>query len=329
MLPEVLGQRFEFSLVPGDSDRLGALFQSAPVGYRPLAKMPPGILEDMEVVILDQGRLPKHRSDGVIVGLAAIDVEGLERDPKPLKSLQKRLDTLLITLIDRLSGQNPPMLVLHHQHTVMQAARKEFVQVAFGDGGLPVQALDDLVSTWQVGCHFPDPALQRRFRDCHMKQHPQQPLNPPVTHACNHQQHYCGAHQHLRYPAAAVHSARLGAEIDTLAFLIEVVPLARQYSIPNWPRQGAQFLYLIFIRFSPVKGGTLGNAKTLVMVLVLRIDRDDQRHIFIAAAYLTIGVCLNDRGGDRNGYLYRHVPVTSPYEYTLGGNHDPSMKSTH
>src|SRR5918999_542570 len=94
------------------------------------SKRPPGILEDMEVVILDQGRLPKHRSDRVIVGLAAIDVEGLERDPKPLKSLQKRLDTLLITLIDRLSGQNPPMLILHHQHTVMQAARKEFVQVA-------------------------------------------------------------------------------------------------------------------------------------------------------------------------------------------------------
>ena len=85
---------------------------------------------------------------------------------------------------------------------------------------------------------------------------------------------------------------------------------------------------LIFIRFSPVKGDTLGNAKTLVMVLVLRIDRDDQRPLFIAAAHLTIGVCLNDRGGDRNGYLYRHVLVTSLYEYTLGGNHDPSMKST-
>jgi hypothetical protein len=76
VLPEALGQGLE--LVPRRTRLLTAdLVQTAPL-HRPLPQRAPGVLQDVEGVILEGNRWAEDRADGVVVGLAAVDASSHE-----------------------------------------------------------------------------------------------------------------------------------------------------------------------------------------------------------------------------------------------------------
>ena len=122
--------------------------------HRPFSQMTPGILDNMEIVILNLDRLAPYGSDCLVVSRTAINTEGLQLQPQPLQPLRKQLDRFFLLLIYRWRRDNPSMLIAHHQDAVIDPFGKPFVEVRFGNRLLGVETTDDLIPSWQLRGHF-------------------------------------------------------------------------------------------------------------------------------------------------------------------------------
>src|SRR5918998_3020305 len=80
IVPEALGQSHQFLLIPRRAGLLASSLMLPAALDRPFPELAPSILHDMEIVILDGHRCPEDRANGVVVGLATIDVESIESE---------------------------------------------------------------------------------------------------------------------------------------------------------------------------------------------------------------------------------------------------------
>ena len=76
VLPQALGQGLQLLLVPGSGGLLATGANLLPARHGPFPQLPPHILQDVEVVVLDGDRRAKDGADRVVVGRAPVSVEG-------------------------------------------------------------------------------------------------------------------------------------------------------------------------------------------------------------------------------------------------------------
>src|SRR5919204_2905748 len=81
IVPEALGQSRQFLLIPRRAGLLASSLMLPAALDCPSPELAPGVLHEMEIVILDDHRCPEDRANGVVVGLAAIDIESIESEP--------------------------------------------------------------------------------------------------------------------------------------------------------------------------------------------------------------------------------------------------------
>ncbi|MCS5584749.1 MAG: hypothetical protein NZ777_14680 [Pseudomonadales bacterium] len=115
----------------------------------------------------------------------------------------------------------------------------------------------------------------------------------------DHQQH-SGTHQYRRHLASTVNPGGLGGEVDALSLPIQVIPRTSLYHIPNRPGKSTQLLDFICIRIAPVQFRLGGHTQTLIMLLIPRIDPDNDTAFFILPIDLAVRVVFNHLGTDRN-----------------------------
>jgi len=163
LLPEGVGQCLQLISVPGGADLLASGLDLPAVGQGILPQLLPDILEDMEVVILDEG-LRVDGLDGILEGLVVIDIEGLNSQPQSLHPLQKRLHLGFLLCLDLLGSNDTAMLILQHQHTIaLSPSREVAIEVALGDELPAVELLDDDIGAGQSFSHIIDPAIDGGF----------------------------------------------------------------------------------------------------------------------------------------------------------------------
>ncbi len=300
VLPQALGQGLEFLLVPWRGHFLAPIFDPPPPRHSPLPQMSPDVLQNVKVVILDRHLRSEDRANGVVVGFATIDVEGLQVQTQVLHLLQEPDHGLLVALIYLLGGHQAAMLIFEDQDTARGTPGENFIEMGLGDRLVLIESLDHLLTRGQLAGDLFDPAMQGRFRGLDMEKLAQQPSRPPIPHAGNDDQQGRGAHHHLRDPAMGIQTPGARSEMHPLA-LLEVVAITGDHSVTNRPGQSTQLLDLEPMLGPPMEPRLGAQPQALMDILTTGIDCDHQNPVFISPTEGTVGIGFNDFGANRDG----------------------------